>query len=127
VYKGLTPYQTYVVAIKSVNKKGKEKMEYQMIDHYVFDFYKFQNGNEKELALYLAQRENKDEVLDAQIVYSLNKGDLLYINNHPCYFVSRKEVINAKQFELTVEQQLSLYNVMNNKETNVEKLLKEYD
>lgn len=102
-------------------------MQYQMIDHYVFDFYKFKNGNEKELALYLARRENKEEVLDAHIVYSLNKGDLLYINNHPCYFVSSNEVINAKQFELTVEKQLSLYNALNNKETSVEELVNVYD
>ncbi|MEJ7541273.1 type II CRISPR RNA-guided endonuclease Cas9 [Staphylococcus intermedius] len=127
VYTSLTTYQTFVVAIKTATKKGKVKMQYQIIDHYVFDFYKFTNGNEKELALYLARRENKDEVLDAQIVYKLNKGDLLYLNNHPCYFVSSKEVINAKQFELTVEEQLSLYKAMNNKETSVEKLIKTYD
>ncbi|QHW37594.1 type II CRISPR RNA-guided endonuclease Cas9 [Staphylococcus ursi] len=127
VYSSLTTYQTFVVAIKTATKKGKVKMQYQMIDHYVFDFYKFKNGNEKELALYLARRENKEEVLDAHIVYSLNKGDLLYINNHPCYFVSSNEVINAKQFELTVEKQLSLYNALNNKETSVEELVNVYD
>lgn len=127
VYTSLKPHQTFVVAIKTATKKGKVKMQYQMIDYYVIDFYKFKNTDEKALALYLARRENKDEVLDAQIVYKLNKGDLLYLNNHPCYFVSSKEVINAKQFELTVEEQLSLYKAMHNKETSVEKLIKVYD
>lgn len=126
VYAEMNAYQTHVVAVKVLNKKGKPQVKYQMIDQYVIEHYKFGEGASKSLALYLARRDNKEDVIDAQIVYTLNKGDLLMLGEHPCYFISSGEVINAKQFDLNLNEQLMLSQTFNHKELSSHDLQQVY-
>ncbi|PNZ35818.1 type II CRISPR RNA-guided endonuclease Cas9, partial [Staphylococcus lutrae] len=126
VYQSMKVHQTHVVAMKIANKKGNIKLKYQIIDEYVIEHYKFGENNEKALALHLAQRENNNEIVAAQIVYTLYRGDLLYIEGHPCYFISSDEVINAKQFELPLSKQRELKDTIKNQNMTIEKLKEMY-
>ncbi|MBI5974693.1 type II CRISPR RNA-guided endonuclease Cas9 [Staphylococcus canis] len=126
VYTEMNRYRTHLLAVRTIDKKGKSKVNYYAIDEYMFEHYKHQNHDMKALALHLAHREISEEILDAQIVYTLYKGDLLMLNGHPCYLVSSGEVINAKQFKLSLDEQRALKKALNKKDTPTEVLIEQY-
>ncbi|TDM12137.1 type II CRISPR RNA-guided endonuclease Cas9 [Macrococcus lamae] len=110
IYKEMKVLKSHAIFYKEKNKKGKINGRYSIIDELVIESYQNKNLSEHDLAFYLAKRDSKNEVVEAKYLFEVNKGNLIYLNGHPCYFVSSGEVINGKQFELTIDEQLRLKN-----------------
>ena len=108
IYKEMKVHKSHAIHLIEENKKGKQTEKYTLIDEYVIEHYQFANLTKDEQALRLAKRDSKNKVLEAKYLFEINKGDLVYINSHPFYFISSSEVINAKQFEIPMDDQIKL-------------------
>ncbi|TDL98237.1 type II CRISPR RNA-guided endonuclease Cas9 [Macrococcus brunensis] len=110
LYKEVKVLKSHAIFYKEKNDKGKIKEKYSIIDEFVIESYQNKNLSRHDLALYLAKRDSKYNIVTAKYLFEVNKGDLIYLNEHPSYFVSSGEVINGKQFELSLNEQLQLKN-----------------
>ncbi|QIH76705.1 type II CRISPR RNA-guided endonuclease Cas9 [Macrococcoides canis] len=115
VYKEMKVLKSHVIYYVEVGKNGKPKGRYSVVDELVIESYQNKGLSHDELALYLAKRESKFEVTEARYLFEINKGDIIYLNEHPTYFVSSGEVINGRQFNMTIEEQLDLRQTLNGK------------
>lgn len=91
-------------------KKGKEQTHYKIFDLKVIENYQQQYND--QLALYLVQKQSKEQVISAEIVYELPKYQKIEIEGHPYYFISSGELHNAKQWKIPRE----LVEMINSKE-----------
>ncbi|WBF53233.1 type II CRISPR RNA-guided endonuclease Cas9 [Macrococcoides canis] len=115
VYKEMKVLKSHAIYYVEIGKNGKPKGKYSVVDELVIESYQNKDLSKDELALYLASRESKFEVTEAKYLFEINKGDIIYINNHPTYFVSSGEVINARQFNMTIDEQINLRKTLNGK------------
>ncbi|WP_341777462.1 type II CRISPR RNA-guided endonuclease Cas9 [Macrococcus bovicus] len=112
IYKEMKVLKSHAVYYIEKGKNGKTKEKYSIFDELVIESYQNRDLTKDELALYLAKRENKLDVVEAKHLFEIHKGDIIHINGHPTYFVSSGEVINGRQFEMSIDEQLNLKNTM---------------
>ncbi|MFC6118318.1 type II CRISPR RNA-guided endonuclease Cas9 [Macrococcoides bohemicum] len=115
VYKEMKVLKSHAIYYVEVGKNGKPKEKYSVVDELVIESYQNQGLSKDELALYLANRESKFEVTEAKYLFEINKGDIIYLNEHPTYFVSSGEVINGRQFRMSIEEQINLRETLRGK------------
>ncbi|PKE19367.1 type II CRISPR RNA-guided endonuclease Cas9 [Macrococcoides caseolyticum] len=115
VYKEMKVLKSHAIYYVEVGKNGKPKDKYSVVDELVIESYQNKDLSKDELAMYLAKRESKFEVTEAKYLFEINKGDIIYLNNHPTYFVSSGEVINGRQFRMTIEEQINLRETLRGK------------
>lgn len=115
VYKEMKVLKSHAIYYVEVGKNGKPKDKYSVVDELVIESYQNKDLSKDELAMYLAKRESKFEVTEAKYLFEINKGDIIYLNNHPTYFVSSGEVINGRQFRMTIEEQINLRETLSGK------------
>lgn len=84
-------------------KKDKEVTETKFIDLKVIEFHRFKQVSQDELAMYLAEKETKTVVTEARILKTIPKYQKIWLEEFPYYFISTKELHNARQFEMTKE------------------------
>lgn len=101
-------------------KKGKKVEAEKFIDFKVIEKYQLKDYSPTELALYLVQREVKEEVVAAEIIKVIPKYQKILVNNFPYYFISSSELHNAKQFELPKVIMQEIENL--NDEVSIKKL-----
>ncbi|MFP3345242.1 hypothetical protein R0J87_22440, partial [Halomonas sp. SIMBA_159] len=78
----------------------------------VIESHQFAGHHENDLAIYLAEKELKSSVTAARIIKTLAKYQKTWLDGFPYYFLSTKELHNARQFVVSKElmeriQQLS--------------------
>lgn len=115
VYKEMKVLKSHAIYYVEVGKNGKPKGKYSVVDELVIESYQNQGLSKDELALYLSQRESKFEVTEAKYLFEINKGDIIYLKEHPTYFVSSGEVINGRQFRMSIEEQINLRETLRGK------------
>lgn len=115
VYKEMKVLKSHAIYYVELSKNGKPKKKYSIVDELVIESYQNQGLSKDELALYLANRESKFEVTEAKYLFEINKGDIIYLNEHPTYFVSSGEVINGRQFRMSIEEQINLKETLKGK------------
>ncbi|UXV34195.1 type II CRISPR RNA-guided endonuclease Cas9 [Staphylococcus sp. IVB6181] len=124
VYKEMKNKRGIVVSYGHV-KKGEIIVDYGVFNETVFDYVNSADKDMNERALNIVRKTYpKLDVKDAQYLFSLNKGDAIYLNNHPFLYVSAKERINGKQIELDISMQRKLKEALSpfNKMTEQEKV-----
>lgn len=81
-------------------KKNKEVQEAKFIDLKVIEYQQYAKATESQLAEFLATKETGSPVIDAQIIQTIPKYQKIWIDGFPYYFISTKELHNARQFEI---------------------------
>ncbi|GEP84191.1 CRISPR-associated protein, Csn1 family [Staphylococcus piscifermentans] len=123
VYKEMKNKRGIVVSYAYL-KKDKEIIDYGVFNETVFDYVNNLDKDMNARALKIVQKTfPKLDIKKAQYLFSLNKGDAIFVNSHPFLFVSAKERINAKQLEFDIHMQRKLKQALNpyNKMTELEK------
>lgn len=100
---------SYLISYKFLDNKNREKVESKIVDLFVIEKYQLKNINKDDLALFLAKKVAKGDVVDAKIHKKILKHQLILVDNHPMYFVSAKEMHNAKQLMLGKNTLKQLY------------------
>lgn len=80
-------------------KKAKEVDGYVLLDVSVIEKYQYLS-NLKDLALHLAQKNLKFEIIEATIEREIPKYQKVWIDNFPYFLISTTEFHNARQFEI---------------------------
>lgn len=119
---------SYLISFRYINLKGKEEVESQIVNYLIIERHQNRKQSEKELALFLAKKVAKGSVIDAKIHTKILKHQLIISNRHPLYFVSNKEMNNAKQFRPSTESIERIYHITGgrmDKENITESFLRE--
>lgn len=98
------------------NKKGELVSKVELID--VTNIEDAQNNfqNPNDIAEFYAKKSlPNNKVHNPQLILKIHKGDLIYINENPFYYVSKGELVNAKQLKLNLNDELRLHKLLNNK------------
>src|SRR5699024_10334127 len=101
VYIEMKNDRSYVISYKEETKSGKIRTKSEIVDYYVFEKYQNTGLSEKDLALFLANKVARGKVIDAIIHTRIHKYQLVEIDNFPFYFISSREMHNAKQLQLS--------------------------
>src|SRR5699024_5622239 len=91
---------TYLISYKEQNKKGKAKLKSDFVDLYVIEKYQTNNYTKGELAIFLASKVARGEVIEATIHTKIDKHQRVSYNDHEFYYISSSEMHNAKQLVL---------------------------
>lgn len=100
VYDEMKNDSTYLISYKELNKKGKEIIKNDFVDLYVIEKYQLKEKGQKDLALFLASKTAKGEVVDATIHTKIEKFQMVSYEGHEFYYISSGEMHNAKQLLL---------------------------
>lgn len=125
VYDEMKTDSTYLISYKERDNRGRIQNKTDFVDLYVIEKYQNKSLSEKEFAIFLANKIAKGEVLDAKIHTKINKYQKIIYDDFPFYYVSSKELHNAKQLVLRPETLQNLYQIISrNKddEINIEHL-----
>ncbi|OCS89018.1 type II CRISPR RNA-guided endonuclease Cas9 [Caryophanon latum] len=101
-------------------KKNKEQHHVLLTDINVIEHYQLKEASLNELALHLAKRESKDDVIDAQMLVVIPKYKKIMLNGSPYYCISSDERHIATQFVLRKDLLEAVLHV--NDETSVDEL-----
>lgn len=124
VYKEMKNKRGIVVSYAYV-KKDKEIIDYGVFNETVFDYVNNYDVDMNLRVLKIVRKAfPKLDIKKAQYLFSLNKGDILFLNCHPFLFVSANERINGKQLEFDINMQRKLKQALSpyNKMTEQEKV-----
>lgn len=106
---------SFIISYKYLDNKNKEKVNSTIVNLNVIEKYQTRGYSEKQLAIFLADKVAKGKVLDATIHKRILKHQLCIIEDHPLYYVSDKELNNAKQLQLPSDLVNRLYHALNEK------------
>lgn len=110
------------------NKKGELIKKHRLIDVTNIDAAQNEFENANSLAeFYASKLENVSSIEQARLLLKLNKGDLIYINKEPFYFMSSGELNNAKQLNISFELQRNLKKQLNKWAFEKDEALKIYE
>ncbi|ANU10858.1 CRISPR-associated protein, Csn1 family [Planococcus antarcticus DSM 14505] len=84
-------------------KKEKEVQETKFIDLKVIEHHQFLKEPESQLAKFLAEKETNSPIIHARIIRTIPKYQKIWIEHFPYYFISTRELHNARQFEISYE------------------------
>lgn len=98
VHSGLKVDSSYIISYKFINNRNQEKIASDIVNFLVIEKYQTKGYTDKQLAIFLAKKVARGEVIDATIHTKVLKHQLILVDNHPLYFVSSGEMNNAKQF-----------------------------
>lgn len=109
------------------NKKGDLIQKTSIVDATNIEVAQNEFDNDYNIALFYAKKDSgSNEIVDPRLLLILKKGDLIYINENPFYFASTKELTNAKQLKISLEQQIKLKTQLNKWKYDVEEAKKVY-
>lgn len=97
VHKDIKTATSYCVKYTSMNKKGKEVTNYKIVDLKVIEQYQLKR---EDYAIALIQKEVKDTIVRAEILFELPKYQKIIWKDHEYYFATSSELHNAKQWVL---------------------------
>lgn len=103
VHVEVTPDSTYLVSYREVGKNGKEKSVSSFISLSLIEKQQNKKMNNNELAMFLAEKVAKGNVVKAIIHTKVLKNQLVLFQGHPYYYVSAQSRNNAKQFRINKE------------------------
>lgn len=124
VYKEMKNKRGIVVSY-AYDKKGKEIVDYGVFNETVFEYVNNADVDMNARALKIVRNAFPNlDIQKAQYLFSINKGDALFVNGHPFLFVSAYERINGKQLEFDINMQRKLKQALSpyNKMTEQEKV-----
>jgi len=111
---------SYLISYAYLNKRGQEKLESDIVNFTVIEKYQTKSLSEEQLAFILAEKVAKGPIVKAKIHKRILKHQLVIVDDHPLYFVSNRELNNAKQFYLQPDTLEKLYTTFDKeKETDV--------
>lgn len=119
VHDAVVKYAVCAIAYTSL-KKNKEQHHVLLTDINVIEHYQLKDASPHELALHLAKRDSKDDVIEAQMLEIIPKYKKIMIDHSPYYCVSSDERHIATQFVLRKELLEAVVNVED--DTPVEEL-----
>lgn len=126
VYDEMKTDSMYLISYVEKNKQGKETAKSEFVDLYVIEKYQLRKKTKKELAIFLANKIAKGQVIDAVIHAKILKYQLVSYKDHLFSMISAREKHNAKQLVLSKEllQDINeIFNEYRNKnEIKIEKL-----
>lgn len=104
VYDEMKTDSTYLISYIEKDIRGKQIIKSEFVDLYVIEKYQLRKSSDKELAMFLANKVAKGEVIDAKVHTKILKYQLIDYNGHLFYHISSREKHNAKQ--LVLDKQL---------------------
>lgn len=121
VHSGVKVDSSYLISYKYLDKQNREKVDSEVVNFLVIEKHQTRGHSEEELALFLAEKVANGKVIKAKIHTRILKHQLVYVDNHPLYFVSSGEMNNAKQFRPDQRTLEKLYQIK--KKENITKEL----
>lgn len=112
VYDEMKTDSTYLISFIEKNKRGKKVAKSEFVDLYVIEKYQQKHSTEKELAIFLAKKATKNEVIDATIHTKILKYQAVTYRDYPFTIVSSKEKHNGKQLVLSPSLLQKLYKIL---------------
>lgn len=117
---------SYLISYKFINKNNKENVVNDIVNFRVIEKYQTKYYSKQELAHFLANKVSRGKVIDAKIHARILKHQQVMINNHPFYFISSREMNNAKQFILDKKILERMYKIKEEKKITKDFLIKTY-
>lgn len=120
VHSSLKVDSSYLISYKYLDKGNKEKTDNQIVNLFVIEKYQTQHYTDEQLAIFLAEKVAKGNVIKSKIHTRILKHQLIIVNDYPLYFVSASEMNNAKQFRPYLPVMEKVYKIVNKEETSLE-------